>query len=290
MPPYTQTHTAYEPSPSKYTPPQAHEYCTPCDDPPSSALRRDSLIKINAATLPPVSDTSSEGLAIPDPNKPLASSSLASPASSAEHDYNGPASVTLSCLTVQSSASTRSPLASPPEPTPAASCDTTAHPSETPPPSPAPSYPHCPAPDAEPSSTPSSSQSQRSPSIASPSPSIPLVSATAPMNSDPRETHAENTQTHKHIASRDSLKNAPPLIRHSRYRHTSDNEAPPLIGSEAPDDPIPPHKGDQIPAQRWTNPSGWPIRREDVHDSIPGLNEPERDLLDYPFQLNFLDA
>src|SRR4030042_3138195 len=216
MPPYTQTHTAYEPAPSKYTPPQAHEYCTPCDDPSSSALRPDSLMKINAATLHPVSDTSSGGLVTPDPNKPLASSSLSWPVSSAVHDYSAPASVTLSCSTAPSSDVTPSPLASLPVPTPAASCDTTAHPSETPPPSPAPSYPHSLVPGDSPSKNASASPSQLSPSKASPSPPNPLASATVPSYSDPTEPHAQNTKTHKNTANRDSLKTAPLPTHHSR--------------------------------------------------------------------------
>jgi len=68
--PYNRTHTAYEPSLSKYTPPREREYCTPYCGLPAAALKSDSPMKINAANLHPHSDTSSEGLSTPAPNTP----------------------------------------------------------------------------------------------------------------------------------------------------------------------------------------------------------------------------
>jgi len=100
-------------------------------------------------------------------------------------------------------------------------------------------------------------------------------------------TRAEDIQTHKNTASRDSLTIAPPPTRRSRYRYTSDNAVLPATGSEVQNNRSSPHRENQTPAQIPTSRSDWPTRGEDVSDSKSGLNEHERDPTDFQSQLSF---
>jgi hypothetical protein len=92
------------------------------------------------------------------------------------------------------------------------------------------------------------------------------------------------------ILSRDRLKIAPLPSRHSRYRHTSNNAALPLIGLEDRGGPSFPHTEDRTPSQKRTNQSDWPVRREDISGLRSGPDETGINPLDSPIHSNSCDA